>query len=583
MVAPTFKRVTNPNPGTPTQYGALDIHYLFDVLDGTHATDRIQASVIEGLPRVYNATVELEGSTVTTRNANNTVISSGSASSTSVVTAALQAAINEAGHIYIGPGTYNTEATLTVPSNTHVEADINAIIRGRPFPNSHPVITNENMTLDQSGGNNSYIIIEGGTWDGNSRDDSVHSNIANVHLEGVSFGWVNRVRSLNSVSEGIKVTGGDRAWITNCYVDHSKLDSNGSGKSGTHATAKSHDVIQANNIIDDAGGQAMGSNQDCDRILIVNNVCRYRTRGRGYILLEGNSTSNQHIRDALIANNTVSAKYQCIHIQSCNGVVIANNSLTNVGVEGGGNANADGIKLGGINRNILIRGNYIHDVYHHGMHFTNDCTNLFITNNLIKNVGQEAPDLYDGISFETSGPYDNVKISHNIIADDRTTRHMRYGIRYEAVGSTQTMNNHWVHHNQIYGYLTDSIRSPWVGSGRFTGERRFYSNSGFNPGDRIAAPFNNTNNEIGLPAYSTALATYSALPIASRTYTVAMSPISVTSTGGTGVAITVEEPSASFFNMVANATTLRALYMPPGWRINFGAFSSAPTVTVVGL
>ena len=48
MVAPTFKKATDTAPGDATKYGAPDVKYAFDVLDGTHSTDRIQASVVEG-------------------------------------------------------------------------------------------------------------------------------------------------------------------------------------------------------------------------------------------------------------------------------------------------------------------------------------------------------------------------------------------------------------------------------------------------------------------------------------------------------------------------------------------------------
>jgi hypothetical protein len=578
MVAPNFKKATDTNPGDSTIYGAPDIKYAFDVLDGTDTTDRIQAAVIEGRQQTYNCIIKFEGSDIVARNATGAVLYSGPNATTG-----LQTGINQGGHIYIGPGTYNTTATLLLPSNTHVEADMNTVVRGRPTPNSHPVITNANMSTPSSPGtNNSYIIIEGGTWDGNSGDDSITGyNVANIHLEGVAFGWVNRTRSLNSVSEGIKVRTGDRAWITNNYVYRSKLESDGTGKSGTHATASQSEAIQAYNIIDDAGGQAMGSNLNCDRVLIVNNICRYRSQGRSYILLEGLSTDGKHIRDAVIANNAVSSKYQCIHLTSCNGVVIANNSLTNVGVPdvvGQGGGFADGIKMNGECFNIVVRGNYIHNVYHHGISIGTGMRNLMVANNTITNVGTAASNTYDGITFETTREFSNIKLSDNLIVDDRVNHRMRHGIHFSLNGNN--MVNPWVHGNQIYGELGDKI-TLWTGNGRFTGEARFLNNSGFNSQGKITNPFNNSHNQIGLPKASTQQYTYAAAPSASTFYTVVMSPISVTSTGGEGVSITVEEPGGN--NMITGASTLNSVYMPIGWRISWGAFSSAPTVNVVGL
>ena len=47
MVAPTFKKATDTDPGDATKFGAPDLKYTHDVLDGTHATDRVQATAIE--------------------------------------------------------------------------------------------------------------------------------------------------------------------------------------------------------------------------------------------------------------------------------------------------------------------------------------------------------------------------------------------------------------------------------------------------------------------------------------------------------------------------------------------------------
>jgi hypothetical protein len=52
MVAPNFKKATNTTDGGPTKYGAQDIKYAFDVLDGAHPTDRLQIQNIEGLSRI---------------------------------------------------------------------------------------------------------------------------------------------------------------------------------------------------------------------------------------------------------------------------------------------------------------------------------------------------------------------------------------------------------------------------------------------------------------------------------------------------------------------------------------------------
>ena len=47
MASPTFKKATDTDAGDATKYGAPDVKYAFDVLDATHATDRVQATAIE--------------------------------------------------------------------------------------------------------------------------------------------------------------------------------------------------------------------------------------------------------------------------------------------------------------------------------------------------------------------------------------------------------------------------------------------------------------------------------------------------------------------------------------------------------
>ena len=163
---------------------------------------------------------------------------------------------------------------------------------------------------------NSYIILEGGTWDGNSDDNIDYGTTANIHFHGVDFVWVNRVRSLNGVSEGIKVRNSQRCWITNNYVYRSKLEFPGgdrTGKAGITSSRIAHEVIVTGNIVEDSGGEGIGIHTNIDRVVIANNVVRYIAKGRCYILVEGSSsTSADFARDVLIVNNAVYANHQCL-------------------------------------------------------------------------------------------------------------------------------------------------------------------------------------------------------------------------------------------------------------------------------
>ena len=47
MTAPVLKKATDTDAGDPAKYGAPDIKKAFDIMDATHATERIQSTAIE--------------------------------------------------------------------------------------------------------------------------------------------------------------------------------------------------------------------------------------------------------------------------------------------------------------------------------------------------------------------------------------------------------------------------------------------------------------------------------------------------------------------------------------------------------
>ncbi len=54
MTAPTFKKASDTTPGGPTKHGSQDINYGWNVLDGTHSTDRVQVQNIERVTNPWN-------------------------------------------------------------------------------------------------------------------------------------------------------------------------------------------------------------------------------------------------------------------------------------------------------------------------------------------------------------------------------------------------------------------------------------------------------------------------------------------------------------------------------------------------
>ena len=72
-----------------------------------------------------------------------------------------------------------------------------------------------------------------------------------------------------------------------------------------------------------------------------------------------------------------------------------------------------------------------------------------------------------------------------------------------------------------------------------------------------------------------------AAPVASTQYRVEVCDQIITSTGGTSVSITVTDAAGN--TVLSSASSLTNYYLAAGWSIDFGAFTAAPTVTVIGL
>ena len=96
-------------------------------------------------------------------------------------------------------------------------------------------------------------------------------------------------------------------------------------------------------------------------------------------------------------------------------------------------------------------------------------------------------------------------------------------------------------------------------------------NSGYNPVGIVATPFDNSTGEISLSGTS-------GNPVAGLDYEVSNADIVLTSTGGTGVSITVKSPTGAV--VASGLASLNAFHVPLGFKIDFGAFTSPPDVTV---
>jgi hypothetical protein len=168
MVAPTFKKASDSTTDSSNvKYGAQDLVYAFNVLDGQHATDRIQVQNIESVLETFDVTVYQSGGNTIARlspAAGGTILrSEPSANNTDrlVLQAAFDIALSASKPIivWIKPGTYKLGATTSASSffiygNTIIYG-YGAILQATVY----------NKQLLRVKGNNSNIMFFGITFD----------------------------------------------------------------------------------------------------------------------------------------------------------------------------------------------------------------------------------------------------------------------------------------------------------------------------------------------------------------------------------------------------------------------------------
>ena len=142
-----------------------------------------------------------------------------------------------------------------------------------------------------------------------------------------------------------------------------------------------------------------------------------------------------------------------------------------------------------------------------------------------------------------------------------------------AVGILSGPNTHTGQPNIFFGV---TFGGTWGTQLALNGQPYIYLtfNPIFNPLGLTGTPFASTLQPTMGPGGSTAA------PVASTNYVVNGDNFYVTSTGGTGVSISIKDASSNV--EASGLATLTREYVPFGYIINFGAFSVAPTVTIYG-
>lgn len=158
----------------------------------------------------------------------------------------------------------------------------------------------------------------------------------------------------------------------------------------------------------------------------------------------------------------------------------------------------------------------------------------------------------------------NVITGNFFYGSERTDDMVRYGIYVDSFSNQNSiMDNSFGHGN--FGtnkiFMSTSSQTSMI-----------TDNLGWNPVGVVASPFSTIANTI-VPMGGNA-----AKPSPSIDYVIRNTPIVISSTGGTGVSITIKDATGN--TITSRVTTLSYAYIPVGYRVNFGAFSIAPTVKI---
>jgi len=160
--------------------------------------------------------------------------------------------------------------------------------------------------------------------------------------------------------------------------------------------------------------------------------------------------------------------------------------------------------------------------------------------------------------------------SHNVIF---TRLHYDYSILRFYGGDVNPQVNVQFVDCLFYQTMTiEQVHGEYVGA--------FINCRGINPYGLMATPFSGVNDDWKVISIGSSY-TGSATPPASKNITIRDTAVLISASGGSGLSITIYDRSGNA--VVSAAASLTGYYVPIGFKINFGAFSGEPTITVVGV
>jgi hypothetical protein len=178
-----------------------------------------------------------------------------------------------------------------------------------------------------------------------------------------------------------------------------------------------------------------------------------------------------------------------------------------------------------------------------------------------------------GITIEANGGrVQEIRVYDNLIRDVARSGGVGIYIDGGHVTSPDHTTEIDISHNEILRPNGTAI--DWANLVS-TAVLRIRSNSGYNPVGNITTPFENIVHTFGVPAGG------NAKPVANQDYGCIGLDCVLDITDGAGVSVTLKDPSGIQIAAIGGAP-VHALYVPMGYRVNFGNFTAAPTVVVSG-
>jgi polygalacturonase len=354
--------------------------------------------------------------------------------------AAIQAALDAGGWVYIPEGTYAlTSGVLRIRPRTRLTLAQRAMILRRQ---TGGLLTNEQETQPGGYAGAGGIVIEGGFWNinaGEIRDYAVGLGICHCVDATVrdavfidTTGW-----------HAIEVNSSSDVLIDNCSF---RGFYDGGDRNFSEA-------IQIDAAIDASTGYPPFDGTVCDDVEIRS--CWAGASGtpgtQAWPRFVGTHSVPQtwHRNIRIHDNEIVGATWAAIRAYWWDRAIITGNQI--VSSEG------EGIAVQYSSRYVEVHGNQIFDAAKNGILISDDCTQINVRDNDVIGSGRGANNTYDGIRVSGSSI---VRLANNTVRKRASGNSARYGLRIESSASGIQRYGNDLRYGGVSGNLYDASPSP---------------------------------------------------------------------------------------------------------------------------